>query len=391
MTTSHTMGLAPPSPDWAADYTARFGFAISPFTGTVIEGTQHEIARNDWLVSYSPVRDLDVALIRLAEKVGETETDGTQRGWVDLCEANHQPLPGTAVAIMQHPEGGPLKIAMSTDAVIRLDPNLQRLFYRTDTLPGASGAPCFDIDWRFLAMHRGHSFEHGNYNEGIPIAAIADWLQKIGLWDLVSIKPPGFPNPHIAESGVPAESSFGIGADLKRAIFHEGEGQRLEFKVRATEIPEEGAKARPAARLLNSVAAFMNSRQGGTVLIGISNNSEFVGIETEYEIVDRQKKNWDGYALWLHNVLASRLDAAAAFDYYSILRYREQGKDICAIHVQPAETPVFLGKDFYVRVGNRNEPQTAHDLLAYVASRWSWLGSRLQEKKGPSAGTAGEG
>src|SRR6516162_5810975 len=154
MTTSHTMGLAPPSPDWAADYTARFGFAISPFTGTVIEGTQHEIARNDWLVSYSPVRDLDVALIRLAEKVGETETDGTQRGWVDLCEANHQPLPGTAVAIMQHPEGGPLKIAMSTDAVIRLDPNLQRLFYRTDTLPGASGAPCFDIDWRFLAMHR---------------------------------------------------------------------------------------------------------------------------------------------------------------------------------------------------------------------------------------------
>jgi hypothetical protein len=82
---------------------------------------------------------------------------------------------------------------------------------------------------------------------------------------------------------------------------------------------------------------------------------------------------------------SSRLDVPAVFEYFSIVRYNENGKDICAIHVQPSEQPVFLGKDFYMRVGNKNQPLSGHDLLAYVASRWSWLGSRLQHKQSPSS------
>jgi len=178
----------------------------------------------------------------------------------------------------------------------------------------------------------------------------------------------------IRVSAAPTEGSFGLDSELKKLLLGPGEGQRLELKERATDSKVKAAKI--SGRLLNTVAAFMNSREGGTILIGVSNARQFVGIEGEYAHVNQQRADWDGYSLWLNNVIASRLDVRAALNYYAINRARESNKDICAVHVQPAEMPVFLQGTFYVRSGSQNKPLAGHDMLAYIASRWSWLGTR---------------
>jgi hypothetical protein len=358
---------------------ARFGFALSPHTGTISEGERYGLAANDWLVGYSPVNEFDIALVRLETAAGKKTVENTEdlRGWVSLTEADPNPPEGAGLAILQHAEGGPLKVSLNTNSIMGLNPEGTRLMYRTDTLPGSSGAPCFDIDWRFVAMHQSRSVRHGNHNLGVPFVSIRDWLKKSNLWLQASQKPPRILKVGLGENRLPQETSFGLEPELKAVLLQHGESQRLELKARATE-PDAKGKAKIAKRLLNSVAAFMNSRSGGTVLIGVDDDKKFVGIENEYASVDSQKRNWDGFQLWLRNTLSSNLDAPAAFDRLSIARYHEDGKDICAVYVEPAATPVFVDNDLYVRDGNQNVPQRRHDLLAYVSARWPGSGAQLE-------------
>lgn len=359
-----------------APLAARFDFIASTETGEVNEGNSYTLAPAPVLAS-SPPDDLDVALVKLIEPIGamRAHDDEFLRGWVDLANANLDPVPGTAIAIFQHPQGGPLKVAMSTNSVVRYEESLKRLLYRTDTAPGSSGGPCFDIDWRFVAMHTGHAVRFGNFNVGVPVNLIIDWLRSSGHGEIVDQQPPAQMKRVVRVSAVPAQGSFGLDAELKKLLlFGPGEGQRLELKLRAT---EEDTKEL-SERLRNTVAAFMNSREGGTILIGVSNDRKFVGVETEYGRVNKQKSDWDGYALWLNSKIVSSLAVPAPFNYFTIHRAREEDKDICAIYVQPAETPVFLkdGDVFYIRSGNQNKPVSGHHMLAYIASRWSWLSTR---------------
>jgi V8-like Glu-specific endopeptidase len=354
---------------------ARFDFIMSTESGELSPGNRYALASAPMLAS-SPPDDLDLALIKLADPIGERSAHEDQflRGWVDLASANLEPVPGTAIAIFQHPEGGPLKVAMSTNSVVRYEESLKRLLYRTDTAPGSSGGPCFDIDWRFVAMHTAHAFQLGNFNMGVPVKMIIDWLRSNGHGQIVDQKPPVQMKAVVRVSTAPPHGTFGIDAELRKLLFGPGEGQRLELKARATDSKVKNAKI--SGRLLKTVAAFMNSREGGSILIGVSNDRQFVGVESEYTLVNQQRADWDGYAMWLNSVVAASLDVRAAFNYFSIVRFTEDKKDVCAVHVQPAEMPVFLDGVFYVRSGSQNTPLSGHDMLAYIASRWSWLGTR---------------
>jgi len=353
---------------------ARFDFIASTETGEVSPGRKYALAPAPMLVN-SPPGDLDLALVRLAEPIGERSVHDDQflRGWVDLASSNVDPIPGTAIAIFQHPEGGPLKVAMSTNSVVKYEESLKRILYRTDTGPGSSGGPCFDIDWRFVAMHTGHAFKFGNFNMGVPVKLIVDWLRSNGHGGIFDQKPP-IRKGVMRVSAAPAQGTFGIDAELKKLLFGSGEGQRLELKARATNSKTKDAKI--SGRILTTVAAFMNSREGGSILIGVSNDRQFVGVECEYALVNKQRADWDSYAMWLNSVVSGRLDVRAAFNYFSIVRFSEDKKDVCAVHVSPAEMPVFLDGVLYVRSGSQNTPLSGHDMLAYVASRWSWLGTR---------------
>jgi hypothetical protein len=371
------------------EFRARFDFAMSPSTGSVLEGVPFDPAPEHWLLAHSPppggpdAEAIDTALVRLGEPVGLSTGEGRPvRGWVDLNDAVDEPVEGSSLAIMQHPEGGPLKLSVNTQAVLGLDAGTGRLRYRTDTLPGSSGAPCFDIDWKFVALHEGRDVRSGNYNFGIPFAMIRRWLQERDLWSLVKQPSPATAAlaPTEADSASPAETQFAMSPQL-RALVAQGEGQLVEFK---RGIVAAGADKRvEVKKVLASVAAFMNSRDGGNVMIGIGDDGGIVGIQGEYAAVDPQGANWDGYGRFLNNVLADRLDVPTPYNFFTVTRYHERDREVCAIHVRPADRPVFVDDQLLVRVGAQNRPIKGRDVLSFAAERWRVLFDQPKPKEGP--------
>ena len=362
---------------------ARFDYHQSPASGEFPQGRKVGLADEGWLLGWAPPsngteqKSVDTAVIRLSEPPGLDALDGTGggRGWVDLTVSRDVLEKGSGLAILGHPEGGPLKLSMNTQSVIGYDPEDGYLMYRTDTLPGNSGAPCFDLQWNFAAMHQGRSASQGNHNRGIPFPVISNWLKAENLWDLVTQKSPepSASTPAMSASALqsrPGARYFGLPLDLKNLMKSEGEGELLEYKV-------SWAKARDP--VFKTIAAFMNSRKGGTLLLGVDDQGNPVGIDGEFEEVNAQKANWDGFSLALIDSL-DKLDLGGnAQQYIRVERYAEENKTICVIRVEPSHRPVFFGNKFYQRIGNQSRLVEGHKMLDYIARRWSWIGSAVEE------------
>jgi len=90
------------------------------------------------------------------------------------------------VNIIQHPGGLPKQIALYHNVVVFVGGD--RVQYLTDTLPGSSGSPVFDSQWRVVALHHsgGYLTEPGSRdrkrvffrNEGIHVQAILKGLAE---------------------------------------------------------------------------------------------------------------------------------------------------------------------------------------------------------------------
>ncbi len=152
-----------------------------------------------------------------------------------------------------------------------------------------------------------------------------------------------------------------------------GESQEVEFKAHATvagrHAREEGAQG--VSTVVRAVAAMLNSAAGGTLLIGVEDNGAICGVEGEYASVDRSKRNWDGYQLYLANVLRAKLSARNAFLHYQIERRTARGHDVCLVRITPADEPVYVDKRLYVRTFNQTVEMLGPDLVDYVARRFS--------------------
>jgi Trypsin-like peptidase domain/Effector-associated domain 1 len=90
---------------------------------------------------------------------------------------------GARVNIIQHPGGGEKKLSYLANEVVYVGGD--RVQYLTDTEPGSSGSPVFDLQWRLVALHHsgGYMPEPGTSsertflrNEGITIDAIVRGL-----------------------------------------------------------------------------------------------------------------------------------------------------------------------------------------------------------------------
>lgn len=122
--------------------------------------------------------ELDFALIRLAEPIGEQPVgkgDASElRGWVEMPSQAIDYASTPVVAILQHPGGQPMKLALGMEQSIKLNAAGNRIRHTVATIPGSSGSPVFDGDWTLIALH--HAGDPAavlpTYNEGIPIAKI---------------------------------------------------------------------------------------------------------------------------------------------------------------------------------------------------------------------------
>jgi hypothetical protein len=194
---------------WAVpgNVTLRFDYKRLSDGTTLNPGTTYRLAK-EWLIDKSPMStvdnqpepksgvpqsdEMDYALLRLEGAPGtapvgdKPEPDAPLRKWIKVPTQPYHFQPDTALFIVQHPQGEPLQLALDTNAVIGLNGNHTRVTYRTNTLRGSSGSPCFSSNWKLVALHHSGdpNFDAAHkpaYNEGIPFTAILALLEKRGL------------------------------------------------------------------------------------------------------------------------------------------------------------------------------------------------------------------
>lgn len=140
----------------------------------------------NWLTDHSPYSasdlaasntdpsptELDYALVELSEHAGNDDLpDGKKRGWIKVPEHPVAMSTDDFVMIPQHPDGRPLEIAFGE--LLKYNNSANRVRYDTNTEPGSSGSPCFDMSAQPFALH--HASGPGDnlpYNQGLPLREI---------------------------------------------------------------------------------------------------------------------------------------------------------------------------------------------------------------------------
>ena len=84
--------------------------------------------------------------------------------------------PGLSLLVVQHPRGGPVKLAMADASIEGINGARTTLTYRVNTEWASSGSPCL-FDLKFVALHHSRRAPH---NEGVPVAAIVAHLDEAG-------------------------------------------------------------------------------------------------------------------------------------------------------------------------------------------------------------------
>jgi hypothetical protein len=158
------------------------------------------------------------------------------------------------------------------------------------------------------------------------------------------------------------------------ALIAAGETDRVEFKIAAIWNAKTGQKdGTMRENVVQAVAAFLNSYEGGSVLIGVENGTNrVVGLNDDYKAANPQKQDRDGYELWLRDAIGNSLGQAVGV-YLTIAFHCIGGADICRIQVRPAGSPVYLNGDLYVRIGNGKKKLPAQQALEYIKRRWAQL------------------
>ena len=164
-------------------------------------------------------------------------------------------------------------------------------------------------------------------------------------------------------------------------LMAEGEDERTEFKSTARcNLRTRQRDETIELQAVRSVAGFLNS-EGGTLLIGVDDNGQPVGIEPDYEFIARapgasNEPDVDRYELWLRDHL-QRCLGAVALTKVDITFTQFGAGTVCRVEVRAADKPVFVDTpgggrtaDFYVRIGNSTRKLATDEVLAYERTRF---------------------
>ncbi len=160
-------------------------------------------------------------------------------------------------------------------------------------------------------------------------------------------------------------------------LIAEGEDDELEFKSSLRwDFKELAANKKLEEVVVKTVAAFANS-QGGTLLIGVSDSGEILGLEGDY--LSLGGANRDKFELHLRNLLSSAFGAAFVSSKLKVLFPAIGEIEICQVDVQTSAKPLVItvkdkngvGQEkFYVRSGNSSQELSLAEMPPYLAERF---------------------
>ncbi len=159
-------------------------------------------------------------------------------------------------------------------------------------------------------------------------------------------------------------------ASALRTLIAEGESETLEFK---SSLRWDWKQDRPnkalEAVIAKSICGLMNHR-GGTLLIGVDDDGNPLGIEADYRTFSRP--NWDGFERCLNSIVNGRLGTRHCTRIHSHLVSVEQ-RSVALIEVEAGEQPVYCRDGntnrYFVRTGNSTRELDVREAIAHLSIR----------------------
>ncbi len=154
------------------------------------------------------------------------------------------------------------------------------------------------------------------------------------------------------------------------------EDQTLELKSTLRWDLAAAAKNKALEQaVVKTVAAFLNSRVGGTLLVGVDDRGSVVGLEYDYASLRREgHDDRDRFRLHLTQLLVNAVGEAAT-SQVSVAVESADGRDVARLHVEPSAFPVLQElkgtRTLWVRLdaGTRAVTDPA-EIDRYIATRW---------------------
>jgi hypothetical protein len=155
-------------------------------------------------------------------------------------------------------------------------------------------------------------------------------------------------------------------------LIKRGESAQLEFKSSLRWDYKQQAKNKALERVVaKTIAGFVNAK-GGTLLIGVDDDGEILGLDPDYQALS--KPNRDGFELQLIQLLAACL-GESVLSYLTVSFHEIDGKDVCQVVAEPSDHPVYLTDEgtqsLYVRMGNLTKSLPVDEAVKYVGSNWA--------------------
>jgi len=159
--------------------------------------------------------------------------------------------------------------------------------------------------------------------------------------------------------------------DLKPTI-QQGEGPLLEFKSSFRwDYQQACTNKNIETAVIKTLAGFMNSYTGGTLLIGVADDGEILGLKNDFNTLRR--KDSDGYEQLLMTAISASLGVHFC-QYIHIMFHLVEEHYVCRLIVNPSAQPVFFKqkKDarFFLRTGGGTRDLNIEDATSYISQRW---------------------
>ena len=176
-------------------------------------------------------------------------------------------------------------------------------------------------------------------------------------------------------SWIPEPSDY-KGEDWVRNLMASGEGEKVEFKSSLRwDLQKNQVNKKLEQVITKTLAGFLNG-QGGTLLIGVDDAGDVVGLAEDYGTLTKSGR--DGFELHLQQIMARDLGEAAAAAFLTVNFHEIDGRDLCQITVEPSDRPIYMDDQnstvFHLRTGNLTKPIPVNEAVMYVQTRWGGSG-----------------
>jgi hypothetical protein len=162
-----------------------------------------------------------------------------------------------------------------------------------------------------------------------------------------------------------------------KGIIEGGENSNVEFKTSLRFcVHQKKADKKIEHASMKTIAAFLNS-DGGTLLIGVDDNKNILGLFDDFTTLKQSINNRDEFQKHFDNLVENYL-GNSAFSFINLLFHNFDGNTICEIQVKPNTKKQTMlrnmsenGKEeFYMRRSASTKSLSPTEMLEYIENHW---------------------